>query len=176
MNHTLYPRSFLDRCKPSGEALRQLPSRSALTKRTTEECGVGIYARRPFHRGELIGSFLALEINEVNQHSLQRAPGDYLYDPYFVGYLLHSCDPNVVLDMHQQTVYCLRNIAAGEPLMMDYASTEDSLFRQFPCACGAPNCRQWVTGRAEPVNSEGWLFLTGQLIAPPAGILPAASN
>jgi hypothetical protein len=32
---------------------------------------------------------------------------------------------------------------------MDYAETEDVLFKQFPCSCAAPNCRGWITGRRE---------------------------
>ncbi|WP_339138175.1 MAG: hypothetical protein WGN25_08090 [Candidatus Electrothrix sp. GW3-4] len=32
---------------------------------------------------------------------------------------------------------------------MDYAETEDVLFKQFPCSCGSPACRLWITGRKE---------------------------
>jgi hypothetical protein len=35
---------------------------------------------------------------------------------------------------------------------MDYAETEDVLFKQFPCFCGSPNCRLWITGRKEMIN------------------------
>ena len=175
MHLTLYPRSFVTHCTPSEEHLAQLPSRHALAKQNTEEFGVGIFALRPFRRGEVIGTFLAMETTEVNQHSLQRGPRDYLYDPYFVGYLLHSCDPNVVLDMHQQKVYCIRDIEVGTPLMMDYASTEDTLFRQFPCACGSANCRHWVTGRAEGVNAVGELYLQEKFGVPVLEEMPAVA-
>jgi hypothetical protein len=37
---------------------------------------------------------------------------------------------------------------------MDYAETEDTLFKQFPCSCGSSNCRGWITGRKEMVNGE----------------------
>jgi hypothetical protein len=47
------------------------------------------------------------------------------------------------------TVTALRDIAANSFLYMDYAETEDVLFKQFPCSCGAPNCRGWITGRKE---------------------------
>jgi len=32
---------------------------------------------------------------------------------------------------------------------MDYAETEDVLFRQFACCCGSEKCRVWITGRKE---------------------------
>jgi hypothetical protein len=159
MHQTLYPRSFVAHCNPTEEHLDQLPSKHALAKRKTDEFGIGIFALRPYRRGEVIGTFLAMQTSEVNQHSLQRSPGDYLYDPYFVGYLLHSCTPNVVLDMHQQKVYCVRDIAMGAPLTMDYASTEYALFLQFPCGCGSADCRHWITGRAELVNEKGQAYL-----------------
>ena len=153
--NSIYPSSFIEQHLTASVNPLLLPTTNDLVKRETVEYGVGIYTLRPFHRGDCIGQFLARASDGLCQHSLQRAPGDHLEDPYFVGYLLHSCDPNVVVDMHQQTVYCLKDIQAGEPLFMDYASTEDVLFRQFACACAAPNCREWITGRNEPVNDEG---------------------
>lgn len=156
---SLYPSAFIKKHAAPHIDLSRLPSTHELIKKETDQYGVGIYAQRPYARGTVIGHFLARQTSELRQHSLQRSPGDHLEDPYFVGYLLHSCDPNVVLDMHQQKVYCLKDIHEGEPLFMDYASTEDVLFRQFACACAAPNCRQWIAGRSEPVNQEGQHFL-----------------
>jgi hypothetical protein len=46
-------------------------------------------------------------------------------------------------------VTALRDIEANSYLYMDYAETEDYLFKQFPCCCGAENCRGWITGRLE---------------------------
>lgn len=153
--NSIYPLPFIQKHLTSTMNPLLLPTSNDLIKHETEEYGVGIYTLRPYQRGDCIGQFLAQPSNGLRQHSLQRSPGDHLEDPYFVGYLLHSCDPNVVVDMHQQKVYCLKNIQTGEPLYMDYASTEDVLFRQFACACGAPNCREWITGRNEAVNDEG---------------------
>jgi hypothetical protein len=42
-------------------------------------------------------------------------------------------------------------------LTMDYAQTEDVLYRQFPCSCGAENCRGWITGRKEAPIAEAVL-------------------
>lgn len=157
--NSLYPLHFVQKNTPSFVNTALLPSQFDLIKKETPEYGVGIYALHPFARGTLIGHFLAQPASELCQHSLQRGPGDHIEDPYFVGYLLHSCDPNVVVDMHQQKVFCLKDIHEGEPLFMDYASTEDALFKQFACACEAPNCRGWITGRHEAVNAQGKLHL-----------------
>lgn len=157
--NSIYPDSFIKKYLTSSVNPLLLPTGNDIIKRKTAKYGVGIYTRHPYARGESIGQFIAMPSSGLRQHSLQRSPGDNLEDPYFVGYLLHSCDPNVVVDMHQQKVFCLKDIQAGEPLFMDYASTEDVLFRQFACACGAPNCRQWITGRHEPVNEQGRQYL-----------------
>ncbi|WP_306251596.1 hypothetical protein [Parvularcula sp. IMCC14364] len=155
----IYPASFIKKyLTPSLNPLL-LPTSDDIIKRETAEYGIGVYTLHSYQRGDCIGHFLAMPSNTLRQHSLQRAIGDHLEDPYFVGYLLHSCDPNVVLDMHQQKAFCLKDIQAGGPLFIDYASTEDVLFRQFACACSAPNCRHWITGRNEPVNAEGRMYL-----------------
>ena len=46
-------------------------------------------------------------------------------------------------------------------LTIDYAATEDVLYRQFPCTCGATNCRKWITGRRETINATGKAYLAG---------------
>lgn len=115
--------------------------------------GYGVYARRPFLRGYRVARVSGTIVHHVLQHTLQISTQAHLYDPYFTGYLLHSCDPNVFLDMRRFEVWAMKDIQAGDALTIDYASTEDILFKQFPCLCGAPNCRHWVTGRLEPVRT-----------------------
>lgn len=117
--------------------------------------GLGVYARRAFARGHRICRISGTVVHAVRQHTLQISPDSHLYDPYFTGYLLHSCDPNCFLDMQRFELWAIKDIAPGEPLTMDYASTEDVLFKQFPCLCGAPNCRRWISGRREPIQAPG---------------------
>lgn len=155
MKHSIYPNSFITSYCAEHTDARTLPTSLDIVKKETITYGVGIFACRSFIRGETIGHFIAEPTSEIRQHTLQRSTNDNLYDPYFIGFLLHSCDPNVVLNMHAQKVFCIRDIAPNEPLLMDYASTEDQLFNQFACKCSAPNCRHWITGRAEFVNQEG---------------------
>jgi hypothetical protein len=56
--------------------------------------------------------------------------------------------------MQELTVTALQDIDANSFLFMDYAETEDVLFKQFPCACGSVNCRGWITGRKEMLVSD----------------------
>ncbi|ARJ64224.1 SET domain-containing protein-lysine N-methyltransferase [Magnetospirillum sp. ME-1] len=121
--------------------------------------GRGIRANIPFGRGTRVAKFAGTLSNTVFQHSLQVSPETHLHDPYFVGLLSHSCAPNCVLDMQRLEILALLDIEPGELLTIDYAVTEDTLYRQFPCNCGSSHCRRWITGRREAVNEEGRAYL-----------------
>jgi hypothetical protein len=120
-----------------------------VVNRSDDEKGLGVYAARRFPRGHRICRISGVITHEIKQHTLQITPSSHLHDPWFTGYLLHSCDPNVFLDILRFELWALKDIEIGEALSMDYASTEDVLFKQFPCLCGAGNCRKWITGRRE---------------------------
>lgn len=121
--------------------------------------GKAVYTLTGHARGELVARFTGLLVPFRTQHSLQINPGLHLQDLHFVGYLAHACAPNVFVDMQSFEVWALEDIAPESALTMDYASTEDELFRQFRCLCGAPNCRHWITGRKERVSGEGLFYL-----------------
>jgi hypothetical protein len=125
--------------------------------------GAGVYTKKGVKRGELVARITGNIVPNITQHTLQITPTTHMYDPYYTGYLLHSCSPNIYLDMTEFEVWALRDIEAGQALTMDYASTEDILFKQFPCLCGTPNCRYWITGRKEEVNDEGMAYIEQQL-------------
>lgn len=111
--------------------------------------GKGVISYRAFRRGEVIARMAGPVVNDIRQHTLQIGAGRHLHDTWFSGFFLHSCEPNVALDMQALTVTALADIAPNSYLYMDYAQTEDVLFRQFPCSCGAASCRGWITGRRE---------------------------
>lgn len=57
----------------------------------------------------------------------------------------HSCDPNI--GVKGQIVFvAMRDIAAGEELTHDWATTDDDSY-EMECRCGAQNCRGIITGR-----------------------------
>ncbi len=123
-----------------------------------ETNGLGVMTYRSFEPGDLIAEFNGEIVTEMTQHTLQIEPGRHINDLYFVGYFLHSCDPNVHLEMNSKQVFAISAIRRGDFLYMDYAQTEDQLFRQFPCSCGATLCRGWITGRKELPDESNPLY------------------
>lgn len=116
--------------------------------------GMGVICYRPIKAGDLVAEFAGEIIYEMTQHTLQIEPGVHLLDLYFTGYFLHSCDPNVSVNMKERRVTALRDIAEFDFLQMDYAETEQTLYKQFPCSCGTANCRRWITGSSELANEN----------------------
>jgi len=141
------------------EAGRNYPINEDFTVNHCETKGCGIYVNRSFKKGEIVARMAGITVPYILQHTLQISPFLHLYDPHFTGLLLHSCDPLVSLDMNKLEIWALQDIQKGEALTMDYAQTEDKLFKQFPCSCGAINCRKWVTGRKESINEAGQQYL-----------------
>jgi hypothetical protein len=121
--------------------------------------GVGVKARVAFDSRVCIAKISGYALSERRLHTLQLSSRIHLYDCWFSGLLSHSCKPNVFLDLHYLEVWTLHEIQADTLLTVDYAMTEDVLFRQFACQCGELNCRGWITGRDEPLNAEGQAFM-----------------
>jgi len=119
----------------------------------------GVKALAAFDGRVCIARISGYVLSERRLHTLQLSPRIHLYDCWFSGLLSHSCKPNVFLDVHYLEVWALHEIPAGALLTMDYAVTEDALFRQFACQCGELNCRGWITSRDEPLNAEGQAFM-----------------
>ena len=114
-----------------------------------DQVGKGVITYRAFKKGDLMAKMAGEIISDIRQHTLQISENKHLYDTYFSGYFLHACDPNVVLNMQNLTVTAVKDIEPNSFLYMDYSSTEDVLFRQFPCNCGSDNCKGWVLGKKE---------------------------
>ena len=80
-------------------------------------------------------------------HSLQHRKGAYIHDIFFSGKLLHSCSPNLKLDMETLTAYVVKPIRVFDRLTIDYEMSEDILYNQFDCKCGSSNCRKYISGK-----------------------------
>jgi hypothetical protein len=122
---------------------------------TDSEYGLGVRTLAPRRKGQVIHHFTGVLTPELKQHSLQVSPGLHISETEIIGFLSHSCEPDCRLDMAQSELVALRDIRPGDLLTIDYAETEDVLYRQFACHCGAPRCRHWITGRIEQPNTEG---------------------
>ena len=60
-------------------------------------------------------------------------------------YSNHSCDPNIAIQ-GQIVFVAMRDIAPGEELTHDWATTDDGDY-ELECRCGSPRCRRVVTGK-----------------------------
>lgn len=121
--------------------------------------GVGVLTLRARRAGEVMHRFTGEIGPELKQHTLQVAPGLHIAGTRVIGYLSHACEPNSRLDMARFELVAVRDIETGDVLTIDYAETEDVLYRQFACHCGADACRGWITGRAEGPNADGVAYL-----------------
>lgn len=111
------------------------------------ESGQGIITRKAFNPGDIVFRFTGFLLTEVSLFSLQIRPGLHLHDPFFMGKVLHSCNPNMLCDMQKRTFTACKTIYPGDIITMDYETTEDRLFRPFRCVCGADNCRGLIRGK-----------------------------
>ena len=119
--------------------------------------GFGSFAVTPIPVGTIIATFGGTIVNRLNfetypleqrSRSIQievdqfvlgpelREPGDSIN---------HSCSPNCQLRNATQLI-TMRDIAVGEELTYDYATSDASDYDEFECACGSDNCRVRITG------------------------------
>ena len=122
------------------------------------EVGEGVVACVPFVKGQVLFGFTGFLINEITQYSLKISDGLHLHDPFFMGKVLHSCDPNTHCDMNERVFIALRDIQPGDIVTMDYMQTESELFKSFPCRCGAACCRGWVGQKPKNIRSKNPVF------------------
>jgi SET domain-containing protein len=83
---------------------------------------------------------------QVNDDSwLGNSAEEPVGEDYFIN---HSCDPNLWMS-DEVTLAARRNIAAGEEVMMDYAThfADPDWTMRNPCKCGSLLCRQVITGK-----------------------------
>lgn len=111
--------------------------------------GKSIKVLKSFKRGQKI-AHVAGDVNDIiSPDSVQIGPDQHLHDPYILGMLTHSCDPNTYFDIEKHELVAAKAISEGEFLTIDYTVTEDYLFRQFQCRCKTNKCKGWILGRKE---------------------------
>lgn len=123
--------------------------------------GLGLFAREAIAKGEPIGDtsgdtqlLAKSEVQNLTERQRgwcyevdgehEMCPKD-LENPSAIWFMNHSCDPNVgsLPDFHR--TIAMRDIAAGEEVTYDYATTDAGEW-DLECACGSPQCRKTVRG------------------------------
>jgi hypothetical protein len=114
--------------------------------------GLGVYAQRPFRRGDFLFSATGTVIPNQTMYSIQIEWDKHLDAHPPARYLNHSCDPNAGVKTNTLGLpdfYALRPIAKDEEIRYDYAMTEYRHYERsqpeldfdLVCHCGAAGCR-----------------------------------
>jgi SET domain-containing protein len=130
------------------------------TVRESSIHGRGLFAVAPFARGEVVCVKGGYIFNRAKLIELQPRLGPaeiQIGEDLFIGpvdpaerdggmiFSNHSCDPNIGIT-GQIVFVALRDIAAGEELTHDWATTDDDDY-ELECRCGAAQCRGMITGQ-----------------------------
>ncbi len=126
---------------------------------TGDERGHGLQAKVGFRRGSRVAKLAGTIVDHPTLDTIQISPTLFLSDPWFCRFLLHSCDPNLAIEITSRMALAIRDVSLNDILTIDYAVTEDFLAAQFPCNCGTSKCRGWIMGNQERPNEEGRRFL-----------------
>jgi hypothetical protein len=123
----------------------------------TSSKGYGSIATEPIAAGEIVAAFGGrcvtrdeFDLLPTSQQVRSVQIDEFLYmagtpEPEPANFINHSCDPNCVLSGNVVLV-ALRDIAAGEELGYDYATSDGSDYDEFECTCGTALCRGKVSG------------------------------
>jgi hypothetical protein len=140
--------------------------------RETPGKGHGSFAVRPIPAGTFVVCFggTPLSFEEFSSHTADRRSRSIQVDHDLVilgpperepgDSINHSCDPNLGLVAANRLV-ARQDIAVGEELTYDYATSDSAPYDEFDCACASPTCRGTVRGTdwtrdAIQVANAGW--------------------
>lgn len=133
-------------------------SPNAINRPHPDKGGCGVFACQPILQGELIVLWggrivftreLDPSMPNFTQRVLQVEEDLYLETPEELepsDCFNHSCNPNAGMS-GQIGLVAMRDIAVDEEICFDYAMCDGSNYDEFPCTCGAPNCRGQITGQ-----------------------------
>ncbi len=114
---------------------------------------VGIFSSQPLRSGDTIFQVIGQYIrNGYSAEFAQMGPNwigiskELWLDPDTanpMNFMNHSCEPNSIVTEGLKVI-ALRDIQAGEEIVMDYSTTEIDPFWQMPCHCNKPSCRKVI--------------------------------
>ncbi len=120
----------------------------------SREVGRGLVSRKFFSVGDIVFGFTGFVLDFITQYTLRTPEGKHIHDPFVMGKVLHSCDPNMSCDMFHRRFIARKEIIPGDLITMDYDQTESILYRPFTCRCGHANCRNRIEGSQKKQKSE----------------------
>ena len=103
--------------------------------------GEALYATLAFAAGDTVFRFQDVSWRpERDRYTVEHPDGGHLFDPVLAR-TAHSCDANCRPSTDLMAMIARREIAVGEPITFDCATTERAIRFPFDCVCGAPACR-----------------------------------
>jgi hypothetical protein len=114
--------------------------------------GRGVFAKARVPQGVPVltcgGTLVSVSPQDPLVRCMQVGPDLYLVEeresPRPDDFLNHSCQPNLGFLRGDLVLWSLREIEAGEELLIDYSTTINEPGWQIPCECGAATCRKAV--------------------------------
>jgi hypothetical protein len=114
-----------------------------------------VVALAPIARGETLLYVNGRVVDRPSRYSVQIGAHEHVDPPvpddladdmdrHAWRFLNHSCEPNAVL--RGRTLVAQRDIARGDEVTFDYATTEYEMAEPFACGCGAARCRGLIRG------------------------------
>jgi uncharacterized protein len=122
--------------------------------------GKGMFAKEEIKKGEVVFIKSGHIVDKKTLDSLKDIAADseqQLTDDFFLaplsteemvetmGYINHSCEPNVGL-LGNIVWVAIRNIEKGEEITIDYCTHQGNPDYQMACNCKLSNCRGIITG------------------------------
>jgi hypothetical protein len=109
-----------------------------------------LFTLRSYQPGEIISNFSSGTIAaEPTYLTIQLGIRKHItFDPEFLQYINHSCDPNVFFDTTAMNLVALKYIGSEEEMTFFYPSTEWKMTQSFNCYCGSPHCLGKIRGAA----------------------------
>lgn len=163
--------------EPHTDARRYTPatnsylSTKCIVRIAENKGGYAVFAAEPIAKGELLVMWSGTLVDATKletlpdsfrRHSLQVEDDLYLVsltESEPADYVNHSCSPNAGLS-GQISLVSMRDIREGEEITYDYAMSDGSDYDEFPCSCGAAECRGHVGGK-DWRNETLWARYTG---------------
>lgn len=153
----------------------------------------GLFATRAIAKGEIVAAKGGHVLTKQAWTALERdlGPADIqISEDLFIApvdqarrdgsmlYTNHSCDANLAIQ-GQIVLVAMRDVAPGEELTIDWATTDDGDY-EMQCGCGSAHCRGTVTGKDWMKKElqekyQGWFcwFLQRKIDALPSDRRPA---